>query len=77
MLGPGISFYFIYLFLAGLGLCYCSRARAQYLWSTSLVVAQHVGSSWTRDRTHVLYIGRQILKHWTTREAPGLEFLTT
>ena len=28
-----------------------------------LVVTQHVGSSWTRDQTHVLCIGRQILNH--------------
>jgi len=28
-----------------------------------LVVLQHVGSSQTRDQTHVSYIGRQILYH--------------
>jgi len=27
------------------------------------------GSSWPRDQTHISYIGRQILYHWTTREA--------
>ena len=27
-------------------------------------------SSTTRDRTHVLCIGRQILNHWTIREVP-------
>ena len=32
------------------------------------VALQHVESSWTRDRTHVLCTGRQILNHWTTRE---------
>jgi len=31
---------------------------------------QHVGSSWTRDLTHVPYNGWQILNHWTTREVP-------
>ena len=30
----------------------------------------HVGSSWIRDRTHASCIGRWILYHWTTREAP-------
>ena len=25
-------------------------------------------SPWTRDRTHVSCIGREILNHWTTRE---------
>ena len=33
-----------------------------------LVAPQLVESSWTRDRTHVPCIGRQILNHWTTRE---------
>ena len=28
-----------------------------------LVVPQHVGSSWTRDQTHVLCTGRRILNH--------------
>ena len=35
-----------------------------------------MGSSQTKDRTCVLCIARQILNHWTTREALGL-FLTT
>ena len=39
-----------------------SRAQAQLLW--------HVGSSGTRDETGVPCIARQILNHWTTREAP-------
>ena len=46
-----------------------SRAQAQELWRTGLVALQHVGSSQTRARTHVPYIGRQILNHCTTREA--------
>ena len=33
-----------------------------------LVAPQHVGSSWTRGRTHVPCIGRRILNHWATRE---------
>ena len=53
-----------------------SRARgpsrcctwAQELWCAGLVALQHVGSSWTRDRTCVSFIGRQILNHWTTRQ---------
>ena len=28
----------------------------------------HVGSAQIRDLTHVPFIGRQILNHWTTRE---------
>ena len=46
-----------------------SRAPAQQLWCTGLVAPWHVGSSWTRARTHVPCIGRQILNHCTTREA--------
>ena len=45
-------------------------AQAQYLWLTGLVAPWHVGSSQTRARTRVPCIGRQILNHCTTREAP-------
>ena len=39
-----------------------------------LVAPWRVGSSQTRDRTHVPCIGRQILNHWTTGEGPGIMF---
>ena len=42
------------------------------MWHTGLVAPQHVGSSWTRARTRVPRIGRQILNHCTTREARPL-----
>ena len=45
-------------------------AQAQWLWLTSLVAPRHVGSSQTRARTHVPCIGRRILNHCATREAP-------
>ena len=45
------------------------RAQAQYLWLTGLIAPQPVGSSWTTDRTPVSCVGRQILNHWTTKEA--------
>ena len=48
--------------------------QAQQLWRTGLVALRHVGSSWTRARAHVPCIGRQILDHCATREAP-LTFL--
>ena len=35
-----------------------------------LVAPRHVGSSRTRARTRVLYVGRRILNHCATREAP-------
>ena len=35
----------------------------------ALVAPQHVESSWTRDRTHVLCTGRWILIHCATRES--------
>ena len=47
-----------------------SRARAQQLWRMGLAAPRHVGSSRTRPRTHVACIGRRILNHCTTREAP-------
>ena len=38
-------------------------------------VPWHVGFSWTSDRTLVSCIDRQILYHWTSREAPSNLFL--
>ena len=53
-------------------------AQAQQLWLTGLVAPRHVGSSQTRARTRVPCIGRQILNHCATREAPQpLQFLKT
>ena len=42
------------------------------LWSIGLVALWPVGSSQIRHRTHISCIGRQILYHWVTREAPNL-----
>ena len=46
------------------------RAQAQGFWRMGLVALRHVGSSQTRDQTPVSCIGRQILYHCVTREAP-------
>ena len=45
----------------------------------SLVALQHAESSQTkpRDQTHVPCIGRWILNHWVTREAPRGIFIST
>ena len=40
------------------------------MWLTGPVAPWHVGSSQTRARTRVSCIGRQILNHCATREAP-------
>ena len=40
-----------------------------------VVAPRHVGSSGTRDRTHVPCIGRQILYLWATRKACGWGFV--
>ena len=45
-----------------------SRAQAQQLWPRALAAPQQVGSSQTRDRTHVSCIGRQMLHHGATRK---------
>ena len=45
-------------------------AQAQQLWLMGLVAPRHVGSSQTRAQTRVPCIGRQILNHCATREAP-------
>ena len=49
-----------------------SAAWAQQFWHMGFVAPRHMGSSWTRDRTGVPCIARQILYLWTTREAPNL-----
>ena len=48
-----------------------SRAQAEYLRCTGLVAMKHVASSPIRDGTRVSCIGRWILYHWATREAPN------
>ena len=77
--------HFIYLFLAVLGLhCYarifssCGEWGLLFIAIYRLLIAMAslvestgvVESSWTRDQTHALCFGKQILKHWTTREVP-------
>ena len=52
---------------ASRGYSHCG-ARASHC--SGLVALQHVGSSWTRARTRVPCIGRRILNHCATREAP-------
>ena len=42
-----------------------------------LLAPRHVESSWTSDQTCVFCIGRQILNHWTTREALPFLFIST
>ena len=49
-------------------------AQAQQLWLTGPFAPRHVGSSQTRAQTRVPCIGRQILNHCATREAPDLYF---
>ena len=62
------------LFLQGMASCVHlntadpgSGAEAQQLWQTGFVAPWHVGSSWTRDRTHVTRTGRRVLYS----ESPG------
>ena len=63
---------FLWLRRAGL----LSRSSgAQYLWCMSSPALQHVGSSGARNRTCVPCLGRRILNHWTTREAPPMVLL--
>ena len=47
------------------------------MWLTGPVAPWHVGSSQTRARTRVPCIGRQILNHCATREAPIYVFEDT
>ena len=47
---------------------------AQQLWRAGTVALRHIGSSWTRDRTHVPCIDRWILNHWTAKNVPEMLF---
>ena len=40
-----------------------SGTQVQWLWHMGLAASQHLEYSWTRDLTHVLCLGRQILYH--------------
>ena len=57
--------------------------RLQQLRRMGSVARWHVEPSWTRDQTHVPWIGRQIRYHWIIREvhllfrSPPLKFLPT
>ena len=70
----GSSLWWLLLLWTGSRAHRLSSCGSQYLWHTGLAALRHLGSSWTRDRTHVSCIGRQILYHWTTREAPSSIF---
>ena len=54
----------------------CCKAQALGMWPqswcTGLVALRHVESSWTRNWTRILCIGRQILSPWTTREVQAI-----
>ena len=51
-----------------------SRAlEHEQFWCTGSVAPRQVGWSRTRDRTRVSCVGRGILNHWATREAPNFK----
>ena len=59
------------------GLSSCDLQAQECMGSSScnswaLVAPQHVESSQTRDKTHVPYIGKQILIHCTMSEVPDM-----
>ena len=51
-----------------------SRSAGSVVVVSGPAVLQHVGSSWTRDRTRVPCTGWQIANNWTAREVPGFCF---
>ena len=68
--------------ISHMGLLIVVGPYSSELWSRgSIALAHwlscslHVGSSWIRDGTHVSCIGRWILYHRATREAPQEKFL--
>ena len=81
-----ICFWLCWSLLLGAGFSSCREL--ELLWScglrasqvsvllhvASVVAARHVGSSRTRDQNCVLCMARQILDHWTTKEALAPNF---
>ena len=65
--GSNVLFFFFHLFYLFIFGCIGSS-----LQRAGLVALRHVGSSWTRARTRVPCIGRRILNHCATREAPNV-----
>ena len=51
-----------------------SSTWAQQLWLWDLVTAGHVGSFWTRDRSHVPCFGKWILNPWNPGKSLHLFF---
>ena len=79
------SFFFLSLFLATPGLCWCTQifsdcaewgyclaAVLRLLGHTGFVAPRHLGSSRTRDRTHIPLHGQAVLNPWATREVPDV-----
>ena len=54
-----------------------SALEIQQLWHTGLVVPEHVGSSWTRDYTHVPCIGGGFLTTGPPGKSLVLNILNT
>ena len=62
-----------YLWLTG------SKLLAEWLWRPGLLAPRpwRMGSSWTRDQTHIPCIGMWILNHCTHQKSPCFVFLVT
>ena len=58
------------------GFC-CEACRLSGCGAQAQLPPWHMGSSWTRDRTHVFCIGRRILKHRITTEVSCCSWLTS
>ena len=58
---------------AGFSSCSLQALEHRFCSRVCLVALWHVGSSQTRDQTHVPCIGRWILNHRTTREVPSID----
>ena len=59
-----------YFYLFYLLLLFYFGSAGSLLWHAVLVDPWHVESSQTRDGTHVPFIAKWILNHWTTRKVP-------
>ena len=83
LLCPGFSLQWLLLLwstgfrLAGFSSCgwWATTSSDLVVLLTGLVASQCVGSSWIGDQTLVPCIARQILNHWTNREAPACRIL--
>ena len=72
MCAPSLSYVQLFCDLMDCSLLYSVHGISQARILKWVAIYFSRGSSWPRDQTSITCIGRQVLCHWTTREAHSL-----